>query len=176
MKNKSSSDTLEYLKYFQGTYKIKTMYSDNSGESKRACKKLKILREGSRPGVPQSNAKIERTNLDILEGTRTSMIHAGFPECFWPFAAPAYCFLDNTNILGRDGNPIPDGSAWYLAKGEESKAIRIPFGCEVIFMPSATRRQVMPLQSGKVQVWLAYSPATILPQDTTGTVNILCGL
>eukprot|EP00972_Heterocapsa_arctica_P024860 3666629-Heterocapsa_arctica.AAC.1 len=61
-----------------------------------------ILRESSRPGVPQSNAKIERTNLDILEGTRTSMIHPGFPESFWPFAAPTYCFLDNINTLGRN--------------------------------------------------------------------------
>eukprot|EP00972_Heterocapsa_arctica_P082153 12109289-Heterocapsa_arctica.AAC.1 len=64
------------------------MYSDNSGEIIKACKKLRILREPSRPGVPQSNDSIERTNLDILEGTRTSMIHVGFPECFWPFAAP----------------------------------------------------------------------------------------
>eukprot|EP00972_Heterocapsa_arctica_P084973 12521157-Heterocapsa_arctica.AAC.1 len=67
------------------------------------------------------------------------MIHAGFPECFWPFAAPAYCFLDDTNTLGRDGISIPEGSAWYLAKGEESIAIRIPFCCEVIFYPSATK-------------------------------------
>eukprot|EP00972_Heterocapsa_arctica_P092397 13627606-Heterocapsa_arctica.AAC.1 len=67
------------------------------------------------------------------------MIHAGFPECFWPCSAPVYCFLDNTNTLGRDGKPIPDGSSWYLAKGEESKAVRIPFGCEVIFYLSATK-------------------------------------
>eukprot|EP00972_Heterocapsa_arctica_P053003 7803921-Heterocapsa_arctica.AAC.1 len=66
----------------------------------------------------------------VLEGTRTSMIHAGFPECFWHFAAPTCCRLDDANTLGCDGKPIPDGSAWYLAKGEESKAIRIPFGCE----------------------------------------------
>eukprot|EP00972_Heterocapsa_arctica_P086783 12792878-Heterocapsa_arctica.AAC.1 len=64
------------------------MYSDNSGEIIKASKKLRILREPSQPGVPESNAKIERTNLDVLEGMRTSMIHASFPECFWPFAAP----------------------------------------------------------------------------------------
>eukprot|EP00972_Heterocapsa_arctica_P060637 8946423-Heterocapsa_arctica.AAC.1 len=96
------------LQFFRGTYKFQTMYSESSGEIIKACKKLRILRESSRPGVPQSNAKIERTNLDILEGTRTSMIHAGFPECVWPFAAPTYCFLDNTNTLGRAGKPIPD--------------------------------------------------------------------
>eukprot|EP00972_Heterocapsa_arctica_P069565 10277683-Heterocapsa_arctica.AAC.1 len=68
------------LQFFRGTYKIHTMYSDSSGEMIKACKKLRILRESSRPGVPQSNAKVERTNLDILLGTRTSMIHTGFPE------------------------------------------------------------------------------------------------
>eukprot|EP00972_Heterocapsa_arctica_P060933 8987532-Heterocapsa_arctica.AAC.1 len=56
-----------------------------------------ILHEPSRPGVPQSNAVIERS--DILEGTRTSMIHAGFPEYFWSFAAPHYCFNDKLTAL-----------------------------------------------------------------------------
>eukprot|EP00972_Heterocapsa_arctica_P086875 12807260-Heterocapsa_arctica.AAC.2 len=124
VKSKNLQDTMAELQFFRGTYKIQTMYPDSSGEIIKACEKLRILRESSRPGIPQSNDKIERTNLDILEGTRTSMIHAGFPECFWPFAAPAYWFLDNTNTLGRDGKPNPDGSSWYLAKGEESKAVR----------------------------------------------------
>eukprot|EP00972_Heterocapsa_arctica_P027310 4014126-Heterocapsa_arctica.AAC.1 len=34
---------------------------------------------------------------------------------------------------------MPDGSSWFLAKGVGSKAIRLPFGCEVIFYPSATK-------------------------------------
>eukprot|EP00972_Heterocapsa_arctica_P089432 13185010-Heterocapsa_arctica.AAC.1 len=83
------------FQFFRGTYKIHTMYSDSSGAIIKACKKLGILRESSRLCVPQSNAKLERTNLDILEGTRTIMIHAGFPGCFWPFADPTYCFLDH---------------------------------------------------------------------------------
>eukprot|EP00972_Heterocapsa_arctica_P112092 16429849-Heterocapsa_arctica.AAC.1 len=68
------------LQFVRGTNKIHTMYFDSSGEIIKACKKLGILKESSRPGVPQSNDKVERTNLDILEGTRTSMTHAGFPE------------------------------------------------------------------------------------------------
>eukprot|EP00972_Heterocapsa_arctica_P047572 7017473-Heterocapsa_arctica.AAC.1 len=82
---------------------------------------------------------IERTNLDILEGTRTSLIHAGFPECFWSFAAPHCCFIDNINYIGRGGKPIPEGSHRCRAKASESKALRIPFGCEVIFIPSSTK-------------------------------------
>eukprot|EP00972_Heterocapsa_arctica_P112955 16434634-Heterocapsa_arctica.AAC.1 len=113
--------------------------SKNLEDTIVALHRLGILREPSRPGVPQSNAKIVRTNLDILEGTRTTMIHAGLPECFWPFAAPHFCFIDNTNTLGRNGKPNPEGSSWFLAKGSESTAIRLPFGCEVIFYPSSTK-------------------------------------
>eukprot|EP00972_Heterocapsa_arctica_P112920 16434447-Heterocapsa_arctica.AAC.1 len=38
VKSKSFSDTLVALQFFQGTYNIKTMYSDNSGEIIKACK------------------------------------------------------------------------------------------------------------------------------------------
>eukprot|EP00972_Heterocapsa_arctica_P006734 984478-Heterocapsa_arctica.AAC.1 len=51
--DKDALDTLVELQFFQGAYNIKTMYSDNSGEIIKACKKLKILREPSRPGVPE---------------------------------------------------------------------------------------------------------------------------
>eukprot|EP00972_Heterocapsa_arctica_P047532 7011461-Heterocapsa_arctica.AAC.1 len=53
VKSKYLQDTLVELQFFQGTYNIKTMYSDNSGEIIKSCKKLKILREPSRPGVPE---------------------------------------------------------------------------------------------------------------------------
>eukprot|EP00972_Heterocapsa_arctica_P004066 604152-Heterocapsa_arctica.AAC.1 len=80
--SKNLADTIKALRYFRGAKTISIMYSDSSGEIIQACEGLGILHESSRPGVPQSNAVIERTNLDIIEGTRSSMIHAGFPECF----------------------------------------------------------------------------------------------
>eukprot|EP00972_Heterocapsa_arctica_P048722 7179958-Heterocapsa_arctica.AAC.1 len=49
VKSKYLQDTTVALQLFQGTLKIKTMYSDNSGEIIKACKKLRILREPSRP-------------------------------------------------------------------------------------------------------------------------------
>eukprot|EP00972_Heterocapsa_arctica_P029120 4283122-Heterocapsa_arctica.AAC.1 len=59
VKSQSLQDTMTALQFFRGTYTIQAMYSDSSGEIIKACKKLRILRESSRPGVPQSNAKIE---------------------------------------------------------------------------------------------------------------------
>jgi hypothetical protein len=139
MNSKSLAETEIALQFFQGIHKIVVMYSDNAGEIIRACANLGILHESARPGVPQSNAVIERTNLDILEGTRTAMIHAGFPECFWSWAAPHYCFNDNTDHLDDDGAPLEHGSPWFRAKGSESKALRLPFGCAVLFYPSSTK-------------------------------------
>jgi hypothetical protein len=100
---KSSEEAIAALQYFVGLGRIKLFCSDNAPELIRVCKTLQILQEHSTPGRPQNNAIIERTNLDILEGTRTTLISAGFPECFWPFAAPHFCLLDNTSTIGADG-------------------------------------------------------------------------
>ena len=64
---------------------------------------------------------------------------------FWPFAGPHYCFLENTRIVDSRGIPLPDGSPYRVANGgEECKALRIPFGCEVIFKPSPTKVSDVP--------------------------------
>eukprot|EP00972_Heterocapsa_arctica_P027740 4079384-Heterocapsa_arctica.AAC.1 len=67
--SKNLADTTTALIFFQGAKTISMMYSDSSGEIIQACNDLGILHESSRPSVPQSNAVIERTNLDIIEGT-----------------------------------------------------------------------------------------------------------
>eukprot|EP00972_Heterocapsa_arctica_P042995 6339065-Heterocapsa_arctica.AAC.1 len=137
--SKNLRDTTVGLRYFQGLRDtISCIYSDSAGEIIQACGDLGILHDASRPGVPQSNAVIERTNLDILEGTRTSLIHAGLPECFWSFAAPLYCFNDNTDRIGINGFPLENGSPWFRAKGSESTALRLPLACAIIFHPSKT--------------------------------------
>ena len=97
--------------------------------------------------VPEShnNSKIERTNLDVLEGTRCALIQAGLPECFWPFAAPHYCFLENTSKIDHQGNVYPDGSPYRVAHdSDEPNVKRLPFGCEVVFIPSSTKTRDAP--------------------------------
>ena len=56
---------------------MEVFYSGNAPELKLACKNLGIVHELSLPGVPQNNAMVERTNLDILEGTRSCLVCAG---------------------------------------------------------------------------------------------------
>ena len=83
---KNAEDTAEKLREFRGDRTINCLYSDRSGEIKSALKSLRIMRKTSLPGVPRTNAVIERTNRDILEGVRSVLIRAGFPACFWTFA------------------------------------------------------------------------------------------
>ena len=86
------------------------------------------------------NSVIERTSLDVLEGTRITLICAGFPECFWPFAAQHFCFLENTSAIGIDGEVYKDGSSYHRAHGKgETTALCIPFGCAVYFIPADTK-------------------------------------
>ena len=117
LKSKSAEGTERAIKFFVGDATVNLVYSDKSGETKKACTTLKILHEPSLLGVPQNNAVAERNNLDILDETRAALIQAGFPSCFWPFAAPRGCFLDNTRFKDEWGDPIVGGSAWAKAHG-----------------------------------------------------------
>jgi hypothetical protein len=56
-------------------------------------------------------------------------VQAGFPPCFWVFAAPCFCVNYNT----QDGENI---SAWSKAYNKEFNGKRIPFGCLVFFLKS----------------------------------------
>ena len=111
------------------------LYSDNSGELKKACKIAKIQHDGGQPGVPQTNAIIERTNLDIVHGARCCLDPAGLPPCFGSFAAPCYCFLENTTHKISEVGV----SAWFKSQGADFEGLRVPFGCKVIYMPSDTK-------------------------------------
>ena len=69
---------------------------------------LKIAHEKSHPGVPETNAIIERCNQTILRGMRAALFAAGLPLCFWTYAGACFCMLDNI----ADG----DGYVWEFLK------------------------------------------------------------
>ena len=75
------------LGIFMGDRMIERFYSDRSGEIERALRDLHIVSDTSQPGVPQNNAVAERLVQDILEGTRTALLRAGLPPCFWNMRA-----------------------------------------------------------------------------------------
>jgi hypothetical protein len=121
------------IKFFTGRRKIQQIYSDNAPEFLKAVKMLGIVHETSAPGVPQTNGIIERSNQLLIGGTVTSLIAAGLPPCDWSYAAPCWCF--NYNI-----ERIKDSINWERLRNEPFHGDRFPFGCQVIFKPSETRK------------------------------------
>ena len=83
--------------------------------------------------MPQTNAVVERLNGDILAGTRTVLVRAGLPTCFWPWAGEHYCFMENTHYDYASESP------WYRTHGDEFTGERLPFGCKVIIKPAETK-------------------------------------
>ena len=81
---------------------------------------------------PKTNAIIERCNGDVLAMTRSALIGAGLPACFWPYAAPCVCFNDNS--VATD-----DGSPWQVTHKAAFKGLLFFFGCGVRFKPSPTK-------------------------------------
>ena len=52
--SKNADDAVLSIRHFCGERPVTGFYSDNSGELKKACKIMKILHDGSQPGLPQS--------------------------------------------------------------------------------------------------------------------------
>ena len=93
-RSKSADNTYQGLLRFTGRRTVGQAYADNSPEIKSACDDLRIPLENSLPGVPQTNSIAERTNQDVTGMTRTALVAAGIPACFWPYAAPAvFCLI-----------------------------------------------------------------------------------
>ena len=62
------------------------------GELRAATHMIPAPWEGSTPGVPQTNSRIERTVQDVCDGLRVFLHQAGLPNCFWPAVGHAFAF------------------------------------------------------------------------------------
>ncbi|MFM7979396.1 MAG: hypothetical protein ACKPKO_08785, partial [Candidatus Fonsibacter sp.] len=83
MPDKSAESTIIAIKHFQREREFARFYSDRSSEIEKDVKELRIPSNKSQPSVPQNNAVAERLVQDVLEGTRTALVRAGLPPCFW---------------------------------------------------------------------------------------------
>ena len=130
---RDTMDTYTSLNAVRGNQRVKLIYSDNYSSLKKAIKLLGINWEPSQPGVHHSNAVIERCNQDILYGSRVLLCQAGLQACFWPYASPYFCHIENITE-DEDGN-----SAWKSRFGESFKGKAITLGCGVWFLPAPTK-------------------------------------
>ena len=95
MLERKADSTAGAIKHFMGGREIERFYSDRSGEIERALCDLHIVSDNSQSGIPQNNAVAKRLVEDILKGTRTSLLRAGEPLCFWEYACQHYCMMEN---------------------------------------------------------------------------------
>ncbi|MFM7982024.1 MAG: hypothetical protein ACKPKO_22165, partial [Candidatus Fonsibacter sp.] len=138
--DKTADSTKMAIQHFKGNREISRFYSDRSGEIERALRDLHITSDTSQPGVPQNNAVAERLVQDVLEGTRTALLRAGLPPCYWEFACQHYCLMENVITRRKSGAPDGDSSSpWELTHGEPFYGKLIRFGAKVVFKPSDTK-------------------------------------
>ena len=124
---------VEQLTRFKGVKTIQKLYSDCSDAIIAACKIIRAVPENSQPGVPQTNGVIENVNGRVLKGSRSHVLQAGLPDCFWPDASRCFCHHDNITI-GDDGL-----SPWAKYHDDhEWTGMVLPFGCFVLFRPVKT--------------------------------------
>ena len=97
----------------------------------KGAQRLGMRRHKSLPGVPKSNAVVERLNHEISRWSRCALAAAGLPCCFWPWAAETSCLLHNTEILEKVGDEEVGLSQWAKTHGAEFEGYRIPLGCKV---------------------------------------------
>ena len=125
------------IKRFEGPKDIvHYVYSDRSKAIMRALHDLKIMNDTSIPGIPRTNGIAERQVQEVIFGTRTLLVMAGFPASFWPFAMAFYCMAHNTRTDYVDTKREEWRSPWYLRHGSEFKGTIAPFGCLVTYRPS----------------------------------------
>ena len=151
-------------------------YADEALQIRSACKSLAITYEPSIPGRHETNAKIENTILDVERGTRSALIQAGFPPCFWSFAAPMYCLLDNTEYLDPMGVPYIDGSRWSRSTVLNLKVSALPSVARSSSNSPQPRLLTFSPPSGKAPEPLAFWRDIVCRQAIAGTGLTLCGL
>ena len=140
MPDRRADSTADAIRHFMGDRRIDIFYSDRSGEIERALRDLHIVSDTSQPRVPQNNAVAERLVQDILEGTRTALLRAGLPPCFWEYACQHYCLMENV-LPGRESAAagVDKKSPWEKMHGEPFYGKLIPIGAKVFIKPSETK-------------------------------------
>lgn len=119
--------------HIRGDLPRRSYYSDNQTCLDVAARLCLMTPEKSLPGVSKTNAIGEANNKTIISDARKAQYQAGFPACWWPYAAPCVCMLKNAML------DINNESAYYDTHGEHFPGKLIPFGCLVYYVPSPTR-------------------------------------
>ncbi len=130
LKDRTSESVRLALRSFEGNPgTVKYIYSDGAGEFTRAAAMLGVPHDTAIPYNKNMNARVERQNRTIEEGTRTLLQQSGLPVCFWTFASMAFCL--GYNLRGGPGGASP----WTKRHGSPCVDRLVPFGAKIDFIP-----------------------------------------
>ena len=94
--------SLSALRDYEGPDdRINSIYTDGAPEFVYMCNRIRpegICHSKSTPGVSSSNARAERRNRHVLEGTRTALDRSGLGVRLWPYAVRHWCFAENIQL------------------------------------------------------------------------------
>ena len=136
---RSYSEALKAVLHFVGPKeKVGLFYSDNNGEMKKAATTLGLRHRNSTPGVPQTNGIVEREVRRILDGTRSALLHAGFPTRWWSWAIQHFCWAYNFTNRPSRASPFVERS------GGPFNGLTVPFGALVYAIPTPVQKKNRP--------------------------------
>jgi len=146
---KSYEDTREALQHFAGTAsRVKSLYADNAPELRKAAKKLGWGFPSATPGQPQTNGLAERMVRRVKEGGRANLLQSGLAPTWWPYACAHHCFARNVKLA--------EGDSAYNKRhgGGHCKALQMPFGLCIDYLPVAAPQDKAPTFEAKTRVGL----------------------
>ncbi len=119
------------------------VYTDGSGEFKKAMADLGFSHDIAVPHRPQTNGVAERAVRRIKEGTTAVLVQSGFTTEWWPEAMNCYCFL--RVIVDNVGNGF---TAYENRFTKTYDGPTIPMGAEVRYMPISQKDKARPHKFG----------------------------
>ena len=106
------------------------VYTDNSGELKKAFEEKGWAADTSVPHRSETNGQAESAVRKVKEGTSSALVQSGFLESWWGEAMACYCFLRNVY------DKLENHKAPYEIRfGEPFSGPIIHFGAQISYKP-----------------------------------------
>ena len=85
MRSKSADDTyMGFRQFLNRHFQLGFLYTDESLELQAAAKMMMVPHAPATPGIKHTNGIAENTVRWVIEGTRSLLVQAGLPHCWWP--------------------------------------------------------------------------------------------
>ena len=110
VKTKNAHGAIMSIKHFIGGGRSASSTQTTRARSRELLTSAKLFRKLLSPGEPRNNAVAERTNGDMLEGTRANLIRTGLPTSYCPMRGSALLRDGDYSFITPKGEPLEQDS------------------------------------------------------------------